>query len=267
MRSTAGRPPTVPAVEIIELPASADPDITQWEVRDGPEVRAAARAVRRPDGRCFVRFTGDEASIPALAGHIHAAIGTIFAFASRERPAHREALTLAGFALDLVEHRFTVEFERALAALSRASLPQQFRLVSAADADRDRLFALDTSIRQLVPGTEGWQGRRDWFDEELTESPPFDPEGYLVAEHREGYVGLVRVWRNPEMPRLGLIGVLPSHRRTSLAPAMLARALGAAAEWGHHAFTTETSTSNPAVHRVLSRIGRVEDELWQMRLG
>ena len=70
------------------------------------------------------------------------------------------------------------------------------------------------------------------FHEELTDAPPFDPDGYLVAvDKRTGrYVGLVRFWRNPTGPRLGLLGVLPEFRIPSLAAGLLEAGLTGAAD-------------------------------------
>ncbi|MDH4308082.1 MAG: hypothetical protein OEX04_11450, partial [Acidimicrobiia bacterium] len=62
-------------------------------------------------------------------------------------------------------------------------------------------------------------------------------------------------WRNPAGPRFGLIGVLPAFRTTTIAGALLRRALLAASEWGHETFTAETSPSNRTIHSRMNRIG------------
>jgi GNAT superfamily N-acetyltransferase len=122
--------------------------------------------------------------------------------------------------------------------------------------DEERLFVLDTTVRQDVPGTDGWRGDREWFREELAEAPPFDPTGYVVAvdDRTGGYVGLCRMWRNREGPRLGLIGVLRRYRATTIASALLRQTLIGAAGWGWETFTTEASVSNRHTHPRLVRI-------------
>jgi hypothetical protein len=60
--------------------------------------------------------------------------------------------------------------------------------------------------------------------------------------------GLVRIWRNPGEPSLGLIGVLPKHRHTTLAAEMLRRALTTASTWGSDTFTAATSPANPVIY-------------------
>jgi GNAT superfamily N-acetyltransferase len=76
------------------------------------------------------------------------------------------------------------------------------------------------------------------------------------VEDRSGeYVGLIRIWRNPAGPRLGLVGVRRDHRGSPLAPALLERALTAAETWGHPTFETETSSSNRVVYPRMQRVG------------
>ncbi len=63
------------------------------------------------------------------------------------------------------------------------------------------------------------------------------------------------MWRNPEGPRFGLIGVVRHYRNTVIAAALLKQVLTAAATWGHASFTTETSVLNRAIYPRLKRIG------------
>lgn len=113
-----------------------------------------------------------------------------------------------------------------LGVLARAKRTSGYSIVSAADAAEDRLFDLDNELRNQVRGTDGWSGDRAWFHQELSEAPPFDAAGYIVAVHETSgdYVGLVRVWRNPAGPRLGMVGVLAPHRSTTLAAMLLGQA-------------------------------------------
>ena len=41
----------------------------------------------------------------------------------------------------------------------------------------EKPFELDNTLRQDVPGINGWQGNRAGFREEMEDSPPFDPTG------------------------------------------------------------------------------------------
>ena len=256
---------------------------SEWVALEDERVVAGVRTMERPDGRTFLRFSGDwERAAQPLTGAVAEEVdGPLFAFADADAPAC-VALRSAGFAVDLVEERFRVPFATALAALRRAPTPSEIEVVSIAtlvptsvqqppDAGtakhNERLvFDLDNTIRNDVPGTDGWIGNLSWFRDEISESPPFDPSAYLVAIDRAGgYVGLVRIWRNPTGPRLGLVGVRREWRGTFLAAALLKRALTAAAGWGHETFVTETSPSNPVVYNNLVRLGASrEGQFYQM---
>ena len=151
---------------------------------------------------------------------------------------------------------FRIRFDRALARLRRATVPVGYTLHPANAVDPDELFILDGELRRLTPGTDGWRGDRGWFDEELAESPPFDPDGYLAATGPAGdLAGLVRIWRNPDEPSLGLIGVLPEHRHTTIAAALLRTALTAASGWGSETFVAATSPANPVIYPRMERLG------------
>ena len=255
----------------------------EWVAVEDERVVAGVRIVERPDGRAFLRFSGDweQVAQPLTDAVAEDLDHPLFAFADADS-ASFDSLRSAGFAVDLVEERFRVPFATALAALRRAPTPTNIEIVSigtlvptsvqqppdAGTAKRNErlLFDLDNIIRNDVPGTDGWVGNFQWFRAEIAESPPFDPSAYLVAIDRAGhYVGLVRVWRNPSGPRLGLIGVRREWRGTFLAAALLKRALGAAAGWGHESFVTETSPANPVVYNNLVRLGASrEGQFYQM---
>jgi len=233
--------------------------LRRWlAVRDG-EAGAAVSAWWRPDDRTFLYFVGsDRTAYSLLADAVVDALDRpVHSFVDADDGELVEALRSAGFEVEVVEERFRIRFDRVLARLRRAWVPSGFSIHPADAVDEDRLFILDNALRQDTLGTDGWQGDRDWFHDELAESPPFDPSAYLVAvDDRAGdYVGLVRVWRNPTGPRFGLIGVLPEFRSTTIAGALLRQALLAASEWGHETFTAETSPSNPIIYRRMSRIG------------
>jgi ribosomal protein S18 acetylase RimI-like enzyme len=108
-----------------------------------------------------------------------------------------------------------------------------------------------------VPGTDGWRWDPAGFQAETFESPFFDPSTYLIAVERESGddAGLVRVWNKPTRPRLGLIAVLPRHRRRGLARALLARAFGVLAARGESAVSAEVDDGNLASTSLLKAVG------------
>jgi GNAT superfamily N-acetyltransferase len=233
--------------------------LQRWLAVSDGEAAAAVSTWWRPDDRTFLYFVGpDRTAYSLLTDAVVDALGRpVHAFVDAEDGELVEALGSAGFEVEVVEEGFRIRFDRVLAWLRRAWVPSGFSIHPADTVDGDRLFILDNTLRQDTVGTDGWRGDRDWFREELTESPPFDPSAYLVAvEDRTGeYVGLVRIWRNPTGPRFGLIGVRPEHRSTTIAGVLLRQALLAASEWGHETFTAETSPSNPTIYRRMGRIG------------
>lgn len=233
--------------------------LQRWLAVSKGDAVAAVSTWERPDNRTFLHFAGQDrdaywyladAALDALGRPVHT-------FADARDGELVNALQSAGFESELVEEGFRVRFDEALRWLRRAWVPQALSIHPADAVDEDRLFGLDNKLRQQTPGTDGWQGDRAWFHDELTGSPPFDPSAYLVAvDNRTGeYVGLVRIWRNPNGPRFGLIGVIPQYRTTTIAGALLRRALVAAAEWGYETFTAETSPSNPTIYERMRRLG------------
>lgn len=238
-------------------------DPSRWLAVTADGAVAACDSFERPDRRTFLRFAG--------AGHdAHAALATaagrdlgrrVFAVVDEANREQLNALRDVGFSTEVVGERFRIGFDRALDWLRHARPPGGFTMRSADGVDEDRLFTLDNAIRNDVPGSDGWRGDRDWFRDEFSERPPFDPETYLVASDDTNgeYVGLVRIWRNRSGPRLGLVGVLRQYRGTPVAPALLRQSLSAAARWGHEDFATETSPSNKHVYPRMRRLGAVSE--------
>lgn len=231
----------------------------RWLAIRDDEAISAVSTWLRPDDRMFLNFVGpDVGSYAVLAETAATELGRpVHTFVDADDLGVVEAMQSSGFETEITEERFRIRFDRALTWLVRAWVPTGFSTHRANEVDEDRLFTLDNTIRQDVPGTDGWRGDRQWFHEELIEAPPFDGSAYLVAvDDRNGeYVGLVRVWRNANGPRLGLIGVVRQYRNSPVAPALLKQALTAAAEWGHDTFTTETSPSNRVTYPRMKRIG------------
>ena len=232
--------------------------LQRWIATGGGGALGAVTTRLRPDGRMFLSFVGGDLSVyselsKAVVEALERPVHTFVDAADAETLA---ALGAAGFTTELVEERFQIRFETALARVKRAWVPSGYSIHPADSVDENLLFTLDNTLRQNTPGTDGWRGDRAWFGEELAESPPFDPAAYLVAvDERNGeLVGLVRIWRNPEGPRFGLVGVVPRCRNTTIASALMKEALTAASGWGHEYFIAETSTTNTIIYGRMERV-------------
>lgn len=232
----------------------------RWLALDGNRAAGAVVVSRRPDRRAFLSFAcPDPAAYAPLVRAVAAdgCGGRLYATADAADPELLDALRSAGFVEEYEFERFRVSFAAALAAVARSPLPSGFIIEAADDVDERRLFTLDATVRQDVPGTEGWRGDRAMFHAELAEAPPFDRSAYLVAVDAENgeYAGLARIWRNPSGPRFGLVGVTRQYRTTLVGPALIRLALEGAAGWGHETFDTEASTANPVTFKRLKRLG------------
>lgn len=230
----------------------------RWVAWDEGRAIATVTASPRPDQRLFMSFEGvDDAIGPLALAAAQELDRPIHALVASSDTIRLDQLTNVGFVIESTIESFDVPFLAARRALRRAWLPAGHRVISAAVADRTRLFELDNLVRNDVPGCDGWLGRREWFDAELDDAPPFDPDAYLVMEHMAScaYVGLVRIWRNPTGPRLGLVGTRRTHRRAPFAAHLLDLALRAASGWGFDTFATEASTANRVTHPALRRLG------------
>jgi ribosomal protein S18 acetylase RimI-like enzyme len=142
-------------------------------------------------------------------------------------------------------------------AVHEVRTPDGFAVMSAADADVDRLRELDDALRQDVPGAAGWRNDPLTFADQTFKDPEFDPATYLIAvrENTGRYAGLVRVWIRPGLPRLGLSGVLAAHRRQGLAIALIARAFGVISARGQAEVTCEVDETNVASNALMVRLG------------
>jgi hypothetical protein len=126
----------------------------------------------------------------------------------------RELFERLGFVVNRRESEYLIPTDPEVTGLQGAALPAGYDVVRADGVEKDRLRLLDDALRQDVPATDGWRWDPAGFQAETFESPFFDPSTYLIAVEREsGDAGLVRVWNNPTRPQLGLIAVLPRHRR------------------------------------------------------
>jgi len=231
----------------------------RWLALAGNRAAGAVMVATRLDRRTFLSFVcPDPAAYTPLARAVAADVGgRLYTAADAADTEALAALRSAGFVEEYEFERFRVPFAAALAAVARTPLPSGFSVHAADDVDERRLFTLDVTVRQDVPGTEGWRGDRAMFHAELAEAPPFDHSAYLVAVDNENgeYAGLARIWRNASGPRFGLVGVARQYRSTLIGPALIRLALEGAAGWGHETFATEASTANPVTHRRMKRLG------------
>lgn len=242
----------------------------RWTASSGGDVVGWLRALVRPDQRCalYLRDIADErAYAPLLDAALGELTGELYVEADEDATSLRTLLAERGFAEHRREHHYLVPTGR---SGSRA-LPDGFRLLSAADADVARLSALDDALRQDVPGADGWHNDPREFAAQTFGDPEFDPAMYVVAVHQPtgDYAGLVRVWRRPVVSRLGLIAVLPAHRRRGLAGALLAAAFAVCQERGQAEVTCEVDVTNTASNSLLGGLGarRVGGTVELLRAG
>lgn len=252
------------STELRDRDVSRGQSVQRWFAASDGRALGAVDVWVRPDDRRFMTFRGDRAeAVAPLVDAVSVAVHrSLFTTVDLGDAARFEALAGSGFAVETIGERFTVRFCDALALVRRAWVPAGYRVASVADIDEGKVFELDNAIRNLVPGSDGWTGNRDWFRDEL-HAPEFDRDAYLIAVERSSdqCVGLLRIWRNQDGPRLGLLGVLPDHRGGPLAAALLKQGLGVASQWGHDSFVTETSPSNAHTYPRLARVSA--DQLGQ----
>jgi ribosomal protein S18 acetylase RimI-like enzyme len=154
------------------------------------------------------------------------------------------------------ESYYRIPADPGVTGLAGAVLPAGLDVLSAADADITRLRRLDDTLRQDVPGSEGWRWDAGQFRAD-TFGPFFDPATYLVAVDRASgqYAGLVRIWRTRAGPRLGLIATLPQYRRRGVARALLSRAFAVLAARGETSVVGEVDDTNVASVSLLTGLG------------
>lgn len=219
---------------------------------------AGLRSYVRPDGRCLVRPQGAWTEIAAAeAAALSDELGLpVLAHLDSDAVDEQAILVAAGFVPTRRDVVAVLEVERALEALAGAEEPADLVLRSADEVDGERLRLLDDELRDDVPGTSGWRSTPAEFREHTFQDPAFDRSTYLVAVDRSGdEVGLVRIWMNPDGPRLGMLGVRRGRRRRGIASALLRRALLAVRAAGETGVETEYDVLNEASMRIAERLG------------
>jgi GNAT superfamily N-acetyltransferase len=244
---------TIPAVRITRTPSALI-----WYALDGDVVAGEVSGRLRPDGRCFVYFDVWRPDVySALADAV--AEGLRCDLYARLDDAEFDALegcAAAGF----VEHRresyYRIPTDPTVTGLADTAMPDGLDVLSAADADVDRLRLLDDALRQDLPGCDGWHWDPGEFRED-TFGPFFDPATYLVAVDRSSgdYAGLVRVWRSRAGPRLSLIATLAPYRKRGVARALLGRTFAVLVGRGETNVIAETDDASAASVSMLARLG------------
>ena len=193
-------------------------------------------AVRRPDGRWFVRSPHDDE--PGVDLYANVDENELAPYVQR------------GFVVHRRENLYLVPTE----TVARVEPPAGVELVTVDRVDENRLRELDDELRQDVPGAEGWRWDAAGFRAELS-SDGFDPSVYLVAVHDDEYIGIARVWMRRPTPRLGFVGVSRPYRRRGVALALLSRVLGVLASRGIPDVTTEIDETNTASRGLFEGLG------------
>ena len=244
---------TIPAVRIIRAQSALT-----WYALDGDVVAGEVSGRLRPDGRCFLYFDTWRPDVyPALADAVAQVVPRdLHASLDDAEFDALEACTAAGFAEHRRESYYRIPVDPAVTGLADTALPDGLDILSAADADVDRLRLLDDALRQNLPGCDGWHWDPGEFRED-TYGPFFDPATYLVAIDRSSgdYAGLVRVWRSRGGPRLSLIGTLDPYRRRGAARALLGRAFAVLVARGETSVIAEADDASVPSALLLTRLG------------
>jgi GNAT superfamily N-acetyltransferase len=231
----------------------------RWEAHDGADMVGVLRAVTRADRRTFLSFRDchDDAYAPLLARavtELHRP-RLYTSVPEQDEPGLRRLADL-GFVVSRRDHHYRIPVDPARFRLPDPAPPPGIVLVSAADADLDRLRVLDDTLRDDTPGTDGWRWSPADFQEE-TFSDGFNPATYQVAaEERTGaYVGLARLWMKSAGPRFGFIGVMPRWRRTRVTYVLLSTVFQEVERRGHTEVAGEIDATNQASNAIATRAG------------
>ena len=233
------------------------PELT-WRAFDGDEVTGHVSVWLAPDDRCRLFFDTwrPDAYAPLTDAVARDMSRDLYVTLDDGELDAFEVCVAAGF----VEHRresyYRIPVESALTALAGATMPAGLDILSAVDADVDRLRLLDDALRQDVPGAEGWRWALEDFRAE-TFGPDFDPATYLVAMERDTgeYVGLVRVWNRRTGPRLGLMAMLAPFRGSGATRALLGQVFAVLGGRGVASVICEADDTNVGSVSLLTRLG------------
>ena len=230
-----------------------------WCALDGDLVAGEVTARVRPDARCYLFFDAWQSAAYAPLTEAAARDFRRDLYVSLDDGEYDalDACGAAGFTVHRRESYYRVPADPAVTGLTGARLPAGLDVISAADADIDRLRELDDALRQDVPGSDGWRWEAEEFQAQ-TFSPYFlDPATYLIAvvQATGEYAGLARIWKNRAGPRLDLVGVRASYRRRGVARALLSRAFAVLSARGEASVVAEADDANVAAISLLTALG------------
>jgi len=228
-----------------------------WHALDDDVVVGRGHALHRADGRAFISIDtwADDVFVAlaeAITKDLPAPVYTVVAEDDRE---HLGRWSMLGFRDNRREDEYAIPTAPELTGLADVGVPPGFSLISAVQADEDRLRLLDQELRRDVPGYANWVNRPAEFHALTFANRFFDPATCLVAIHGNEYAGLVRIHGLPRQPRLGLVGVRPAYRRRGLARVLLAAALRPLHERGVSTVSAEADEGDPAARTLLRSIG------------
>ncbi|MGI9008448.1 MAG: GNAT family N-acetyltransferase [Streptosporangiaceae bacterium] len=229
-----------------------------WRALDGDQVVGAMSALLRPDGRWFAHFDEcqDDSYAPLIAAVAENTGSDLYTYADEANEHALARFDRLGFTVSRREGMYVIPTDPAITGLHATDEPAGVVIISAHNAFEDQLRLLDDALRQDVPGSTGWKWDPADFNEE-TFGADFDPATYLVAvdEPSGEYIGLVRVWKSPGRPRLGLIAVAAPYRRKGLASVLLARAFRPLHERGKKEVSAEVDDTNAASLALMAKLG------------
>jgi len=222
----------------------------RWSASRDGVAAGQLRVLRRPDARCFLllRDCAPQAYGPLLDATLDAMDQDLYVDVDETAGDLQGELARRGFVEKRREDYYLVPTDPTVTGLAGRSVPDGFRVISAVEADVDRLGELDDTLRQDVPGTAGWRSDPAELARQTFGDPGFDPATYLLAVDTaaDAYAGLVRIWAAASRPRLGLVGTVRAYRRRGLATALLARAFAVLHARGRPAVTCEVDRTNAA---------------------
>ncbi|MGC4042488.1 MAG: hypothetical protein QM758_01645 [Armatimonas sp.] len=262
--------------------AEAERMPTRWFTQKNGELVAAAALTPWPNGEYWVEFFGEWDDIgavqlleAAVAEAQQRGIPEIWVGSASEKG--NAWNTAQGF-----QKRREVALQRCqlpeldLVTIT-APVPEGLRLASLADlaedSERDRkVYKLEQKLHQQIPGSENWNWSFEDFWHNNMGSEAYDPNLYLVLiDQTSGdYVGLHRIWLNPEEPRIGMTAVLPEWRRCGGALAMKTEGMRRLVARGFATVRTENDSDNEPILRLNARLGFTPSEeissFWSLAL-